>query len=81
MQLGQGRTTTNLQHTGIVSTISTRLRESTLTVLDRQIQTYLIGIVLLNLEPNRFFKDRNWLRLEFPELLDCAKADVSRQID
>jgi hypothetical protein len=24
-----------------------------------------------------FFKDRNWLRLEFQELLDCAKADVS----
>ncbi len=24
-----------------------------------------------------FFKDRNWLRLEFSELMDCAKQDVS----
>ena len=25
-----------------------------------------------------FFKDRTWLRLEFPELIACSEVDVSR---
>ena len=31
----------------------------------------------LNADLYSFFKDRSWLRSEFPELIACSEADVS----
>jgi hypothetical protein len=39
------------------------------------------GPVVWRLTSLRFFKDRNWLRLEYPELIACSEADVSGFIE